>query len=893
MRQPIRPTGSVPIGHFESMQSLEPRVVLDGDWTAADGAGVFGSWGDGGYLTVTTIDLNNEPIVFEQVSGGGGDDVARTWQQIALLTSDDGASGADTLGRRSLAVRDDRMIIGAPEANGGAGAAAVFRYQRATGAWAFETLLTSPDAQAGDGFGWSVDMHGSTAVVGSRAGNAAWIFRDSGGWSLQATLAPTTGQEGRFGFSVATDGSIVAVGAPGEEMLDGDATVASGGVYIFSRDGNSWDLATRVDAPESARDSEFGHSVAVHSSNVIVGAWLDDDMGEASGSVFALGRDGRDWEIEAKLTPGTHAPGARFGYDVAASGSRAAAISLSSEDGSVLPQAQVFKRRGDRWSLEATLAPAGGDQADQGWRSVAFQGDRVALGTDSGGGAAVVFRKIDETDAWVLETTLTPGSEAGAHAVGFDVALHDRTVVLGGRIAGGEGATADAAAWVFGSVSGSDDSGDDHGGDRSRDGDDDDEGDDNSDGRHGGRDDDDRGGDDDGDDSGDDHGGDDDDSDDDHGRGNDDPPGDDNGGGNDDPPGDDNGGDDSSGGDDSPSGSRWVVRSLGVLPGVGAPLSDLLTWTDPKDGQTYAAVATAQGLMLFTRSADRAAWSVRNLTAEISGAGSVVGDISVFGTRNGRVSIVGYTEAGELVIYRQSGAGAAGAFGWTFENITAEHLRPRGFETPRFAGGVVTFVTEWSAFNIAGLDSQGRIRAVWTAPGMDHWRADDLSASSGAPALDGKLAVFLTSWGGINLAGTDESGALTVTWWVPGFKKWVVSDFNALFDGPRLEPGSVSAFVAPWGALNITGTDDHGDVVAYWWTPDFGQSRDDDYWRVSNLTAQITASEQPQGALHGLVTPDGEINLFGTNALNDVLRYHWEPGHRWRMENLTHTAVPA
>ena len=58
--------------HFGKMENLEPRIVLDGDWSAADGASVFGSWGDGGYLTVTTIDLNNEPIVFERAPGGGG-----------------------------------------------------------------------------------------------------------------------------------------------------------------------------------------------------------------------------------------------------------------------------------------------------------------------------------------------------------------------------------------------------------------------------------------------------------------------------------------------------------------------------------------------------------------------------------------------------------------------------------------------------------------------------------------------------------------------------------------------------------------------------------------------------------------------------------------------------
>ena len=876
--------------HFGKMETLEPRIVLDGDWSAADGASVFGSWGDGGYLTVTTIDLNNEPIVFERAPGGGGsddDNGARVWQQIALLTTDDGSGGGsdlDMLGGRPLAVHDDRLILGAPHANDGAGAAAVFHYQTATRTWAFETLLDAPGLDAGDGFGWSVDIHGNTAVIGTKAGNEAYVYRDSAGWSLQTTLTPDGDRNGGFGRSVATDGGTIVVGAPGEEGLDNDTSATSGAIYIFERDGNRWGVNVRMDAPRSAVNSEFGHAVDIHSGSVIVGAWLDDDMGTDSGSVFAIGRHSRTWEVEAKLTPATQAAGARFGHDVSASGSRAAAMALGTDDGSVESFAQVFKRRGDRWSLEATLD--GG--TDTRWRSIAMHGDRVALGSDAGAGAAVVFRKIEQTDDWVLEATLAPSAEEGAMQVGHAVAIHDDTVLLGGSLAvdlsGGDGAVGvRAAAWVMGGAGGtgddSDDRNDDHGP-----GDDDDD--------DSGRDDDsDDNDEDDNDDSGRDDSDDDSDDGDDSGRDDDDDS-------NDDDSNDDNGGgqgDDGSG-DDSDQRGRWIVRSLGTLPDVGVPVSDILTWTDSKDGQTYAAVATESGLVLFTRSADRSTsngvWTSRNLTTEVLGAELVAGDISVFGTRAGKVYIVGYTADGDLLLYRQTGTGDAGGYDWEFQNITESDLAPRGFSTPRFAGGVVSFVTRWNALNIAGLDEQGRVRAVWTTAGMDHWRSDDLSASSGAPAMSGKLAVFLTPWGGINLAGTDESGALNVTWWVPGFDKWVTSNFNNLFDGPTLDGQSVSAYTTPWGGLNITGRDDRGDLVAYWWVPHFGEHKEDDYWRVSNLSEQIVESDQPTGTLQGLVTPDGQINLFGTNAVDDVVRYFWEPGEHWKMENLTHTAMP-
>ncbi|MFG0258797.1 MAG: hypothetical protein ACF8LK_00480 [Phycisphaerales bacterium JB041] len=783
-------------------ETLEPRIVLDGEWSAMDGAVVHGST-DGTYLTVTTLDLNNDPIVFEQTdrADDGENDL---WSRIGLLTTEDGRSDDVTFGapgRSSIAIHGDRLILGAPGANDGEGAAAVFRYRDDSATWRFETLLTIPGLDGDEGFGWAVSMHGNTAVIGSRAGNAAWVFRDRGSWELQATLGGTVDQDGAFGSAVATDGSVIVIGAPMEETVDDDTEATSGAVYIFERRGNDWELNTRISAPDNARDGEFGHSVAVHSNSVIVGAWLDDDRGEASGSVFAVGKDGRSWSIEAKLTLAGDAAGARFGADVAASGSRAAVISLGSDDADLPAVAQILKRRGDRWSVEATLEADGLQNPD--WRSVAYHGDRVILGTGGEDSAAMIFRKGDDTDRWSQETTLQATADSETAHVGFDVAVHGETFVVAGMLADGlnddEAVDAQAAAWVYRA------------------------------------------------------------------------------------PDDDDGGSDVR--------RVWVVRSLGDLPGVDDPVSDVLTWTDTKDGQTYAAVATTDGLVLLTRSADRSTWTARNLTNEIPGAEEIVGDISVLGTRGGRVYIVGYASDGDMVIYRQNGLGVPGAYAWVFENITEDELTPKGFSTPRFAGTITTFVTRWNALNITGLDSDGNVRAVWMAPGSNGWRSSDLSAIAGTPELEGTLSVFLTPWGAMNLAGTSTSGNLVVTWWTPGIGQWVVSDFNNLFGGPQLEQSTLTAFATPWGALNVAGRDSRGDLVVYWWTPDFRDSGDD-RWRVTNLSSFIDGSDQPVGAIRGLVAQNGEISLFGTNAINDVIRYYWEPGERWQMENLTHTAQP-
>ena len=98
---------------------------------------------------------------------------------------------------------------------------------------------------------------------------------------------------------------------------------------------------------------------------------------------------------------------------------------------------------------------------------------------------------------------------------------------------------------------------------------------------------------------------------------------------------------------------------------------------------------------------------------------------------------------------------------------------------PALVGPIISYVTDWNGLNIAGLDASGNIQSIWWAPGMDLWRTDNLSAITGASPIAGGLTCYLTSWGGINLAGVDASGDVTVSWWVPSFGgNWVSTNLT-------------------------------------------------------------------------------------------------------------------
>jgi len=127
--------------------------------------------------------------------------------------------------------------------------------------------LTSPNSESSADFGGSVAVNSTSVFVAAYLESAAgvsgsgrvYIFSTSG--ALMTTLtSPTPHVVGRFGWSVAVNGSSVVVGAPLEDGVGGHA-------HVFSTTGT---LIATLTSPEGG--GEFGYSVAVSGSSVVVGA---------------------------------------------------------------------------------------------------------------------------------------------------------------------------------------------------------------------------------------------------------------------------------------------------------------------------------------------------------------------------------------------------------------------------------------------------------------------------------------------------------------------------------------------------------------------------------------------------------------------------------------------
>jgi hypothetical protein len=194
--------------------------------------------------------------------------------------------------------------------------------------WSEDPELTAADGAAGDGFGYSVAVSGTTAIIGApdHAGTnldqgAAYVFTESGGtWSQQSELtAPGTS----FGWSVSLSGNSALVGAP-HQTARADAN--EGIAYLYSEPGDSWSPQPRLTVlndPAGVANDLFGWSVSLSGSTAVVGAPVNTTASNGPGAAYVFTAPEGTWSENATLTAPDGAPDDLFGYSVSTSGATA------------------------------------------------------------------------------------------------------------------------------------------------------------------------------------------------------------------------------------------------------------------------------------------------------------------------------------------------------------------------------------------------------------------------------------------------------------------------------------------------------------------------------------------------------------------------------------------
>lgn len=203
-----------------------------------------------------------------------------TGKQTAKLTASDAADG-DLFGI-AAALSDTTAIVGAMGKDSKKGAAYLFDI--ATGKQTAK--LTASDAADGDAFGISVAISGTTAIiaaVGSDSSQgAAYLFDTTTGKQTAKLTASDAAKSQQFGSSVAVIGTTAVVGANGFN-LDG-----GGAAYQF--DTTTGKQTAKLSPSDAVRGNQFGSSVAISDSTILVGASNSDVNRARSGAAYLFHR---------------------------------------------------------------------------------------------------------------------------------------------------------------------------------------------------------------------------------------------------------------------------------------------------------------------------------------------------------------------------------------------------------------------------------------------------------------------------------------------------------------------------------------------------------------------------------------------------------------------------
>ena len=264
----LRAADAAAVERFGTSVAIDGDTVVVGAYLDDDG----GTWSGSAYIFRT--------------SDGGA-----TYGQVAKLTADDAAAN-DMFGG-SVAIDGATVVVGATQwLNAGSGVAYVLRTTNGGATYGQVAKLTADDAAAGDNFGVSVAIDGDTVVVGALyagTGGAAYVLRTTDGGATYGQVAKLAASDAAagdyFGVSVAIDGTTVVVAAV---RKDGN----TGAVYVFrtSDGGATYVEVAKLTAADAAASDEFGVSVAIDGDTVVVGAYSDDDAGSGSGAAYVSSR---------------------------------------------------------------------------------------------------------------------------------------------------------------------------------------------------------------------------------------------------------------------------------------------------------------------------------------------------------------------------------------------------------------------------------------------------------------------------------------------------------------------------------------------------------------------------------------------------------------------------
>ena len=315
--------------------------------------------------------------------------------------------------------------------------------------WEFLGGRIQPDQRGNYLFGSSLAIEGDIAVFGAvvapdapddpRTG-VVYVFEKNGEqYQLRQTLTPSDASGSfQFGATVAIEGETIIVGDPGDESSEG-------AVFVFSRSGGVWSESAKLTATTPAPQSNFGSSVDIDNSTIVIGAQNDAEAGFQSGAVYIATLVNGEWTVTQKLQSSQPHSEAHFGTSVSIQGNTLVVGAVDGrQDSLTRSAAYVFILENGVWQESKIL------QADQPVADTAFgadvliQDDQILIksyaepGNPDGNNVIHAFLRI--ADDWVSQGTISAPASSDQIRFGSSLGIANGTIYIGAsEDNGGEG----------------------------------------------------------------------------------------------------------------------------------------------------------------------------------------------------------------------------------------------------------------------------------------------------------------------------------------------------------------------------------------------------------------------------------------------------------------------
>jgi hypothetical protein len=350
-------------------------------------------------------------------------EVGGAWVEQALLRPAD-LTGSAAFGS-SLDLSADLLVVGAPEDDAGAAdGGSVYVFRRTGGVWTEEAKLRPASPGLLARFGSSVSLSGTSLAVGSPGRfvggafltGAVYVYDSADGpWTEQAELVDPLGDGGDlFGEALGLDDDLLVVGAPGDEV---DVGLGAGSARVFTRSAGRWSTGPQLALDDLQVLDRFGTAVAVHAGRIAIGSPLGaSPAGSGFGRVSLFEESGGTWSLTQSLSASDGAANDQFGSTLSLTGTRmlVGAPSVDAE-ASAFPAgaAYLFVDAGAGFVESHRFDADETGHDDEFGLSLDLMGDRLVVGAPQDDDAW-----FDAGAAYVFDVVLDPWTDVGGGKAG-------------------------------------------------------------------------------------------------------------------------------------------------------------------------------------------------------------------------------------------------------------------------------------------------------------------------------------------------------------------------------------------------------------------------------------------------------------------------------------------